>query len=113
MADNPFKKLDGGKPAAPTADPNAPLISDEASNLCPFVGTIPMMMAPAGKVINPNMMPQIEHVLMPCVGERCAIWHKGAKCCGAVAQTALLNSVAETLLEVRDKLAPLAKMFGR
>ena len=124
MADNPFKKKPEAdhkprpgspKPPPPQKKPSPGPeasddveISDDVKDLCPFLGTSPMIIPPkkgqiltGGQPVGPTMEP----VMMPCVYERCAMWDKDADDCGVRLGYQAMASIA-------GPLEQLAKKFG-
>jgi hypothetical protein len=113
--DNPFKKL---PPAGPPSG-DTPVIggdgndaTEEAGNLCPVVGTMPVFMPPKSRLAT-GAPPEVQHVLAPCIEGRCAWWDADAKLCSQVVAARAQMTAAMVLSEIRAPLLAIGKMFGK
>lgn len=109
MGDNPFKKVDGGNKSptpAPSAPPQGIEVDQELSNLCPFIGTMPVI-APSSQILTQGgQMPPVQHVMSPCLGGRCAMWDADNEDCS-------IKIANEAMLDIVGPLEALAKAFGK
>jgi hypothetical protein len=112
MVDNPFKKLPPVEPP-PLTDSGGDSATEEAGNLCPVVGTMPVFMPPRSRIANPNAPPEVQHVLAPCIESRCAWWDAGVSLCSQVVSARAQVRAAMVLEEIRAPLLAIGKMFGK
>ncbi len=109
MEENPFKKNEGKKDPAPRPEPPKSQIQvdEELTDLCPFIGTIPMMSMPqAGILTNRQQMPEVNHVMSPCIQGRCAMWDVTNESCS-------IKLANEAMIDIVEPLEALAKAFGK
>ena len=91
----------------PNLAPKAPdfqvLPPEVGGNFCPFMAVNDLMFVqaptdPKAVLKNPSLanaaMPALQPNVLKCLGEKCALWHAGGKCCslkaGALAAVELL-----------------------
>lgn len=121
MAENPFAKnaklVEGkGRPqgaSRPLKD--GVEVREDVYNLCPFLGTIPIMTAPRSGIIqNGPAMPEVNHVMSPCIGKRCAMWMgEGEEKDGDLPKDfCSIIIMSKSIVELKDSLKGLGGMFG-
>jgi len=101
-----------GNPFRPDPAPQQVGLDAHPGNLCVLMGTLPMMKVPRNRILGQDQMPEVQHVLTPCISERCAFWSAELGACHFVAAARAQIESAATLERVAVALQPLAKMFG-
>ena len=107
---NPFKKVEGGKPTPERSpEPRPPAPVEDARDLCPLIGGIAVPMIDQSKLVrsaDPMAGIGVGFQLMPCQRERCALWNVEQEACS-------VRLGMDALTRLEGPLLQLGRMFGR